>query len=126
MGIKHGAEPGSLIAALQRAEKALPDLLERDEAWTSLDVNYEPPRVERLWRSFEDDFRIYLHRIHPCDTALFHPHPWPSAVRIISGKYEMDVGYSGDAENKDGPPPVAAHLCLTAGSHYEMVHADGW
>lgn len=104
-------------------ERALPQLLEDEEAWQSLDVDYEPPRVERLYRDFAG-IRVYLHRIHPCarNGALFHPHPWPSAVRIIAGAYEMQVGYgSGDA-----PPPIAATMLLPAGATYEMVERDGW
>lgn len=91
--------------------------------WSTLDVDYEPPRVERLWKPLpNEDARIYLHRIHPCEKALFHPHPWPSAVMILSGRYEMGVGFgSGEQE-----PPVAARTILAAGSCYEMDHPDGW
>jgi hypothetical protein len=68
--------------------------------------------------------RVYLHRIHPCDegSALFHPHPWPSAIRILSGRYETGVGYGAG----DTPPPVAWKGVLEAGSYYEMVEPDGW
>ena len=114
---------GFLLDVLQRVERHLPELLRDDARWTSLDVAYEPPRVERLWCPFEDGaFRIYLHRIHPCERALFHPHPWPSAIKILSGVYEMGIGYS---PSEDDPPEVATVL-LTAGSSYEMIHPDGW
>ena len=85
-----------MLATLHEAEDALPDLLrEGVDAWRSLDIDYEPPHVERLWRpwgpvvstgamTIPSRFRLSLHRIHPCETALFHPHPWPSAVRIIT------------------------------------------
>lgn len=89
--------------------------------WNSVD--YEPPRVERLWRQIEGtDARLYLHKIHPCETALFHPHPWPSAIYIVSGQYEMGVGY-GPGEIA---PPVATRLILTSGSYYVMDNVDGW
>lgn len=104
-------------------ERVLPQLLANGSEWQSLDVDYEPPRVERLWRDFSG-FRVYLHRIHPCawNGALFHPHPWPSVVKILEGSYEMDVGYGpGDA-----PPPIAATLLLPAGATYEMRERDGW
>lgn len=113
---------GSLIAALKRAEERLPDLLKDTSGWNTLDVDYEPPRVERLWQQFEDGFRVCLHRIHPCEQALFHPHPWPSAVKILSGLYEMGVGYG--VGKKD--PPEAATLVLSTGSSYEMIEPDGW
>lgn len=113
--------------ALARAEKALPELLQDALGWHSLDVNYEPPHVERLWRPFADDFRLYLHRIHPCDRALYHPHPWPSAIRLVEGEYEMGVGYSDASYTAPGfSPPTAAKLILTKGSMYVMDDRDGW
>jgi hypothetical protein len=65
---------------------------------------------------------MFLHRIWPCDKALFHPHPWPSAVLVLSGVYEMGIGYG---VGKKGPPEAATVL-LTAGSSYEMIEPDGW
>lgn len=106
---------------LSGLESNLPALLDQPERWSSLDVNYEPPRVERLWMDL-DGHRVYLHRIHPCEKALYHPHPWPSAIKIVSGSYEMGVGYGvGDAV-----PPEAARVRLAAGSSYVMVEPDGW
>jgi hypothetical protein len=119
-------ERGDLLKVLRRAEAAIPGLLKNFESnldqWHSRDVNYEPPRVERLWTTFEKDYRLYLHRIHPCEVPLYHPHPWPSAVKIVSGEYEMDVGY-GPGEVM---PPVAMTLRLGPGSYYEMIDRDGW
>lgn len=114
---------GTMLEALAAAERRLPDLLLRADAeWESLDVDYEPPRVERLWRFLEDGCRLYLHRIHPCERALFHPHPWPSAIKVLSGTYEMGLGSSSTAED----PTEAATLMLTAGSSYEMIEPNGW
>jgi hypothetical protein len=104
-------------------------------AWNSLNVNYHPPLVERLWAQF-DTMRLMIHRIHPTtisidqflegvqpnSEALFHPHPWPSAVFIVSGEYEMGVGYGSTSE----VPPLAAKVLLRAGSAYEMTDKDGW
>lgn len=110
-----------MFEVLARAEQALPDLLGSLQGWNSLDVNYEPPRVERLWRTFEDR-RLYLHRIHPCEQALYHPHPWPSIIKIVAGGYTMGVGFGeGDKET-----PLAATLKLVPGAVYEMTHIDGW
>lgn len=116
-------DKGFMLHVLGRAEAAVPALLEADaDSWHTLDVDYEPPRVERLWRDFEKDYRIYLHRIHPCDKALFHPHPWASAIKVLSGKYVMGVGYTLD----NVPPTEAATIVLAAGSYYEMIDPDGW
>jgi hypothetical protein len=111
----------SMFDILARAEQALPELLRGLEGWHSLDVNYEPPRVERLWRPFED-CRLYLHRIHPCAKALYHPHPWPSIIKIVAGGYEMGVGFGAG----DNEPPIAATLKLVPGAIYEMINIDGW
>lgn len=79
---------------LNKIEKELPKLLELDD-WKSIDINYHPPRVARVWRQW-GDYRINLHRLHPCaeGAALFHPHPWPSIVRIIHGGYWTKLGES--------------------------------
>lgn len=98
-------------------------LLDDIDGWHTLDVDYEPPRVERLWRDMvTPGYRLYLHRIHPCEKALFHPHPWPSAVKILHGSYEMRVGYGKGIDE----PPTAATIVLTKGSYYEMGDPDGW
>lgn len=118
---------GDLLEVLHTVEGNLKHWLNRPELWNTLDVDYEPPRVERLWTSLDDlgvpRHRAYLHRIHPCDKPLFHPHPWPSAVRIVSGRYEMDVG----SESYDDPEPwVTATVILDAPSEYEMIDKSGW
>lgn len=116
--------PGQILQTLYNVERAfLRDFLaDAPEHWSTLDVDYEPPRVERLWRQVDDTVRVYLHRIHPCETALFHPHPWPSAVHVLSGSYEMAIGYgAGEVE-----PPKGATAIFEAGSRYEMVDWDCW
>lgn len=91
------------------------------DGWQSLDINYEEPRVERVWRQWSD-YRICLHRIHPCDVSFFHPHPWPSTMRVLSGNYEMSVGY-GEGEKV---PPISSRIILAPGSSYEMTEVNGW
>ena len=83
-----------MLDVLEAVEQKLPELLRDEAGWNSLFIDYHPPTVERLWRTW-GEYRVSLHRIHPCErgTALFHPHPWPSAMRILSGEYEMAVGY---------------------------------
>ncbi len=127
-------EPGRMLALLKdiRTDR-LPRLLRaRKPQWSTLDVRYEPPHVERLWTTLDQEgVRLYLHRIHPCgpNEALCHPHPWPSAVEVVSGAYEMTVHYGdplGDPFFPNSIPPEAARLVLTAGSTYEMVNTHGW
>jgi len=131
-------QPGDMLTKLHEAEDALPDLLrEGVDAWESLDIDYEPPRVCRLWRQW-GDFRILLHHIELCGKALFHPHPWPSAVRVINGTYEMAVGFAESDWQKagrnfegfgyEGPrgPLEVARIVLGKGAQYEMTDPNGW
>lgn len=81
----------------------MPDLLQSARGWHSLDIDYHPPRVERLYRPWGAG-RLMLHRIAPCSAgeALVHPHPWPCAVRVLTGPYEMGLG-SGTRLVAHGP-----------------------
>lgn len=89
--------------------------------WKTLDVTYDVPRVERIWTQWGED-RVSLHRLHPCENPLFHPHPWPSAMVILSGQYLMGLGRS-----LDGSTPVeTARIKLTPGAQYEMLDQLGW
>lgn len=111
-----------MLHLLSTIEAALPALLLEEDAWDSLWITYEHPHVERLWREWNGS-RLYLHRILPCTEAqaLFHPHPWASAMRV-HGTYLMLMGYGAG----DTPPPVHSRLELAAGSAYEMVDPDAW
>jgi len=79
-----------MLNVLQEVEKELLALLDKTD-WNSVNIDYETPHVERLWIPY-GDYRVSLHRIHQCEKSLMHPHPWPQAVRVISGCYEMGVG----------------------------------
>lgn len=87
--------------------------------WRSVHVTYHPPRVERLWVQIDYQHRLFLHRIYPChdEFALFHPHPWPSAVRVVSGRYEHRVGTAGTVLVKE---------VLVPGSEYQMMTRQTW
>ncbi len=112
-----------MLDILHRVENQLPEMLQEEADWNSLFIDYHPPVVERLWRQWFE-FRIYLHRIHPCEPgeALFHPHPWPSAMHVLDGAYEMAIGY-GTGEKE---PPIAARIILRAGAEYEMTDPHSW
>lgn len=114
---------GHMLRALRHAETNLADYLSDVDGWKSLYIDYEPPTVLRLWRTIDGGgHRLYLHRILPCETALFHPHPWPSAVKVLEGAYEMNVGFGAGID----PPNVASTLILRPGSAYEMIDPDSW
>jgi hypothetical protein len=112
-----------MLDILAAVEHDLPRLLLDDSAWNGLLIDYHPPTVERLWLGWRG-YRISLHRIHPCGPgeALFHPHPWPSAMHLLVGEYEMAVGY-GKGET---PPPVAALIVARGDFRYEMTDPDAW
>jgi hypothetical protein len=112
-----------MLEILARVEKDLPQLLRDEAGWTGLFIDYHPPTVERLWRRW-GEYRLSLHRIHRCGPgeALFHPHPWPSAMRILAGAYEMAVGFGPGMEE----PPVAALMVARGEFRYEMTHPDAW
>ncbi|MEL6109448.1 MAG: hypothetical protein AAFU85_25855 [Planctomycetota bacterium] len=67
-----------------------------------------------------------MHRFEACDVAdaFPHPHPWPSAVLILSGEYEMRVSQSADLESGDHLPTI--RLTLGAGSTYHMDEPTTW
>jgi hypothetical protein len=60
----------------------------------------------------------------PCEPgeALFHPHPWPSAMRILEGTYEMAVGHGAGST----APPIAARIIASGDFRYEMTDPDAW
>jgi hypothetical protein len=112
-----------MLAVLAEVEGVLPALLQDERVWQNLYIDYHPPTVERLWAAW-GDYRVSLHRIHPCEReqALFHPHPWPSAMRVLEGDYEMAVGFGAGPET----PPVAALMIVRGDFRYEMTHPDSW
>lgn len=113
-----------MLTLLAKAEEILPILLEKEEIWTGLFVDYHHPYVERLWTQVNEN-RISLHKIYPCQRkeSLFHPHPWPQAVKILKDGYEMGVGYGEHSENS---PSMVSTLYLPEGSTYEIVDPKGW
>ena len=112
-----------MLEILREVERDLPDMLLDESSWRSLDVNYDQPRVERLYRQHGEN-RIYLHRIHPCSTGqpLMHPHPWPSVVRVLSGLYEMGMGVNSD----NTTPSVVVTLYFYGAGLYEMTDPAAW
>ena len=114
-----------MIDKLQQIEnQVILGLLNDPNKWKSLMIDYHPPVVERIWTQI-GNYRVLLHWIHQCEAkdALFHPHPWPSAMHVISGRYEMGLGYGPGLEE---PPKMCTILMEDGGSYYDMTHIDGW
>lgn len=103
-----------------------------DGQWKSLNIDYHPPQVLRLYRDIrlgEEECRLYLHRIlHTDEPCLYHKHRWPSAIYLLEGRYEMGISY-----NKEPIPPLSTKLesptittlVLSPGSGYEMLDPHG-
>jgi len=121
-----GVQQMQMLDALDRIlRERLPKLMrpESRPRWNSVHVTYHPPRVERLWTQV-DDHRLFLHRIYPCEEgdALFHPHPWPSAVQVVSGRYEHQTGIIVAPGFRRG----VVRSVLVVGSSYEMKDRRAW
>lgn len=107
----------------QIEDKMILNLLSQPNKWETKLVNYFPPVVERCWIQL-GNYRLMLHFIHECksEEALFHTHRWPSAMHVLSGKYEMGLGFG----EGDVPPPKMATILFDNGGYYDMTHKDGW
>jgi len=125
-----------MIELLKEIELKLPELLNDPSVWKTVDVDYHPPRVERVWTQLGEN-RLMLHVIHPCesDKSLYHPHPWPSAMHVLRGKYEMGLAFRTmpkDAERILNAIPSSEFLeeiCkleLNGDNYYEMLDPKGW
>jgi len=113
-----------MLKQLHSVEDILALHLRSDVNFQSMYIDYHPPVVERIWFQL-GIYRVYLHKIHKCNSsieALFHPHPWKSAIRIIKGSYETGIGHSATNEI----PVIDWKGILAPGSCYEMVEQDAW
>ena len=114
------------IEILKSLEPAIKDLLNNPNVWKTLDVDYFPPRVERLYTDY-DGYRIFLHTIHPTDSpCLFHKHRWPAAFKQVEGSYEMGITYSEKEISSEEAYslPTLARFIVNEGSYYEMTQTD--
>lgn len=114
------------IEILKSLEPEIKKLLENPQVWNTLDVDYYPPRVERLWTEYKG-YRIFLHTIHPTDKpCLYHKHKWPAAFKQVKGSYEMGITYSNKEINSDEAYllPTIARFIVSEGSYYEMTQTD--
>jgi len=114
----------TFIEKLQQIERVkLYELLDDVSIWKSVNIDYHKPHVERLWCQL-GNYRISLHFIHPCKEgeSLFHPHPWPGAIHVLEGEYEMGMGFSEGLEE----PEIFSTIISQGSMYYEMPHKDGW
>ena len=113
-----------MIELLQKYEYSLGELLLKPEIWNTLDVDYFPPRVERVWKQIDENHRLFIHVIHPTtEPCLFHKHRWPAAFKMVSGSYEMGIAYS-EAEISSEEAyklPTISKFIMSVGSYYEMT-----
>jgi len=112
----------TILNILRRVETChLKQMLHQRGDWKTVSIDYAQPFVERLYTDIElsgVSYRVCLHVIHQCEgEALFHPHPWPSAVKILKGHYEQITGFV-----IDGEPQVLGRSELHAGTSYSMTH----
>ena len=115
------------IEHLKEAELHLPMLLREPELWNTLDVDYYPPRVERLWTQYDNDHRLYIHLIHPTnEPCLFHKHRWPASFKMIDGSYEMGITHCIDEIDSEEAYklPTMAKFILNTGSYYQMTETN--
>lgn len=113
-----------MINELKNIEKTiLLDLLRKPEVWKSLDINYHPPHVERLY-TFYGDYKISLHKIYSCkkQDALLHPHPWKAAFHILDGVYETGIGFS---DTKEVPKEMSTFITYGE-AYYDMTTPNIW
>lgn len=114
-----------MIDKLKQIEnKLIIDLLLKPEIWHSVMIDYHTPLVERVWTQI-NKHRISIHFIHSCsrEEALFHPHPWPSAMHVLYGSYEIGLGFGKTIDDVEN---ICTVLVPNGGLYYDMTNIDGW
>jgi len=113
-----------MIELLKQIEKEdLRKLLSNLSLWQTLDVDYYPPRVERLWLQYDDNHRLFIHKIHHTDApCLYHKHRWEAAFKILKGEYEMGITYCENEISSEEAYKLKdiSRFIIAKGSYYEM------
>lgn len=93
--------------------------------WGSLVIDRRQPHTWRVFAPF-GELRICLHRFAPCEAgeSFAHPHPWPSAMLVLSGVYQMSVAHSADLRSDETSPVL--DVVLGPGSQYAMTEPGTW
>jgi hypothetical protein len=124
-----------MLSQLDDVLKILPPLLDTPERWGSLIINRRRPVTYRAFLMLDDvegiitpskGLRVCLHHFEPCSEkeAFMHPHPWPSAMLVLSGQYRMKIGYT-KANTDKSPALIVLDEILAAGSRYSMTEPMG-
>lgn len=111
--------------AFAQIEAALPRLLRERHRWRDVVVD-DTPAMNRLYRDWNNEFRIFLHWLDPTppgQSPILHYHQWPCMVKVHEGGYRQLLAY--------GPPgPVTPSPCasidISPGATYELVHPHLW
>jgi hypothetical protein len=112
-----------MLELLQEVAEVLPKLLSEGRLWQGFSLTQDEPHMERL-KCDRDDHSVYLHYIQPCQrkVASYHPHPWPMAAKVLSGRYGLSFGYGEGLE----PPPEGIELVIGPGQTYTMTDPNVW
>lgn len=101
--------------------------MEKD-SWRGFYTCKRKPTLERLYRYLPDGNRICIHKTYDPDLtgedSKLHIHPWPIAVRILSGSYSMDIGRTEHPDD-DNPKKIMSTV-MTKGSMYELADPMTW
>jgi hypothetical protein len=114
-----------MLQVLNNHIKLIPDLIRFNRTdWQGLKITRRKPHTYRAFIQF-GQYRICLHRFEHCEDgeALYHPHPWPAAFKILKGGYNMQVGMS---THRDTEPVSVASFKMTEGSSYEIISPLTW
>lgn len=115
-----------MIELLKKIEKDnLLELLSNGSNWNTLFIDYYPPVVERLWLQYDNNHRLFVHKIYPTrEPCLYHKHKWEAAFKLIKGSYEMGVTYSEKEISSEEAYNLKdiSRFILSAGSYYEMLN----
>lgn len=124
--MKYNQDEFISIDTMLSLENKIVELLKYPDKWKTLDVNYHPPRVERLWTEY-NGYRIFLHTIHRTNAeCLYHKHRWPAVFKQLEGSYEMGLTYSEkeiSSEEAHGLSDLGKFI-LAKGSYYELTQTD--
>jgi hypothetical protein len=118
-----------MLDILEEVFDELPDIVRFPELWDSLIVNRRKPITYRAFHIFKEGslagIRVCLHRFEYCEAkdAFLHPHPWPSAMKVLSGQYKMNVGFSQDLVSQ---PTTVVETILARGSVYASDEPRFW
>ena len=82
------SETGDFLAQLRTIEPEIVKLLSSPKKWSSLLIDYQPPKVERVFTQI-GDLRVSLHCIHPCGVRQSAVPSAPLAVGDLGSQRQV-------------------------------------